>query len=87
VTATRNGEEVTSPSAPPISGAPFGVANPTESQELERARGLNPNAHLLLGLLYARLGAVNEAQADFELLQKENPGPAFPGSCSQDWRT
>ena len=44
-----------------------------EADAIVQARHDFPNAHLLLGLLYARMGLAPESMHELEALQKANP--------------
>jgi len=73
VKATRDGQEVTSPH-PPAPQARFRVLDRAKANELTRARRAYPSSHLMLGLLYAEAGLLEEAERELRLLQKANPG-------------
>jgi hypothetical protein len=70
VTALVDGKKVVSPSAstPEIK---FAVLSTADSQELSRLK--KSNSHLALGVFYARVGLLNEAEREFEGLVELNP--------------
>lgn len=70
VTALVNGKKVVSPSA----SAPemkFAVLSTADLQELNHLK--KSNSHLALGVFYARVGLLNEAEREFEGLVELNP--------------
>ncbi|HEY6332256.1 MAG TPA: hypothetical protein VI756_23220, partial [Blastocatellia bacterium] len=72
VTATKDANEIISPGA----GAPdakFKVLGVTEYEELVSAQKTYQGSHLLLGILYARAGLLEEARREFVALQAANP--------------
>ena len=72
VTALKDGEEITSP-VPPAPDARFKVLKQNTAQELELARKNYAGMHLLLGNLYAEVGLLDDAEAEFEALLAANP--------------
>ena len=72
VKAIKGGQEFKSPS-PPAPQAKFRILDTGKAHELVQARRRYGSSHLLLGLLYARAGLVDEAQQEFRALQKANP--------------
>ncbi|HWT01420.1 MAG TPA: hypothetical protein VN256_14320 [Pyrinomonadaceae bacterium] len=68
----KDGQAVTSPvlPAPP---AKFQVLAQKRLRELRDARGLYPDSHLALGVLYAQAGLLDEAAREFEALARANP--------------
>jgi hypothetical protein len=73
VTATKNGETLKSP-VPPAPEARFRVLSQDRAAALTQIERANPNSHLALGVLYAEAGLLKEAQREFRLLVKTNPG-------------
>lgn len=73
VTAFKDGQEIKSP-RPPAPQARFRILDRAKADELAKARGAYPSSHLTLGLLYARAGLLKEAEQEFRLLQRANPG-------------
>jgi hypothetical protein len=70
VTAMVDGKKVVSPSA----SAPemkFAILSTADFQELRRLK--KSNSHLALGVFYARVGLLNEAEREFEGLVELNP--------------
>jgi hypothetical protein len=63
VTVVRGQESLVLP-APPAPPAIFRIVTSREHEELKRARALAADDHLLLGLLYARVGVVAEARRE-----------------------
>ena len=72
VTAIKEGREITSPVAP-SPPARFKVLDQARLDELERARRTYAGSHLLLGVLYANIGLVEDAQREFQALAAANP--------------
>ncbi|HEY7616776.1 MAG TPA: hypothetical protein VH744_08235, partial [Terriglobales bacterium] len=72
VTAYRGGETITAP-APPAPEAKFRILEAEKAAELERARREHAGSHLLLGVLYARAGVLDEAEKEFQALVGMNP--------------
>jgi hypothetical protein len=73
VKAIKDGQEFTSP-RPPAPQARFRILDGAKAVELMRARRAYPSSHLTLGLLYSEAGLLDEAEREFRLLQKANPG-------------
>jgi hypothetical protein len=69
--ALKEGGTITSP-APPEGFAPFHVLDAASVQELVEARRAPPS-HFRLGVVYAELGLLDEAQEELEALAKLNP--------------
>ena len=84
VTAIVDGQKVVSPSAsaPEIK---FAVLSTADFQELNRLR--TSNSHLALGVFYARVGLLNEAEREFEGLVELNPQSELPRKLLQSVRT
>ena len=72
VKATRDGQEITSP-RPPAPQAKFRVLDQAKVNELTRAKRAYGTSHLMLGLLYAEAGLLNEAEAELRLVRRANP--------------
>jgi anti-sigma factor RsiW len=73
VTATlADGEEVISPRTP-APRARFRVLEESAVEELKRLEESAPESHLARGVLYARAGLVEEAEAEFRKLVALNP--------------
>jgi tetratricopeptide (TPR) repeat protein len=72
VTAVKGGQEIKSPTLP-APEARFKVLDKARNDEIERVKRQNPRSHLLLGILYAKAGLIDEAEREFNLLLKENP--------------
>jgi len=72
VMAFKDGQEITAPTAP-APRARFRVLRLAEVKDLIEARGREPRSHLALGVICARMGLVNEAETEFNILVKQNP--------------
>ena len=75
VSAVKNGKEIVVPVAP----APRAQFRIIEAQKLGALQNLKrtvPTSHLALGLTYARLGLIKDAEEEFQYLIKENPDSA-----------
>jgi hypothetical protein len=84
VTALVDGKKVVSPSA----SAPemkFAVLSTADFQELNHLK--KSNSHLALGVFYARVGLLNEAEREFEGLVELNPQSELPRKLLQSVRT
>jgi anti-sigma factor RsiW len=68
----QSGAEFTVP-VPPAPEARFRVLDEASENEIGRARGQVADSHLLLGILYARAGVLDEAERELEALQSQNP--------------
>ena len=84
VTALVDAKKVVSPSAsaPEIK---FAVLSTADFQELSRLK--RSNSHLALGVFYARVGLLNEAEREFEALIELNPHSELPRKLLQSVRT
>lgn len=78
VKAIKEGKESISPQ-PLAPQAKFRIVDEGKAKELELARHSYESSHLLLGLIYAEAGLLDEAGAEFRALQKANPDSAIPG--------
>jgi hypothetical protein len=76
VKAIKDGKEMISPHSP-APQVKFRVLDEAKANELWRARQAYGSSHLVLGLLYAEAGLLDEAEAEFRSLQKDNPGSAI----------
>lgn len=72
VAGLRNGLEVTSPE-PPAGEARFRIIDQRTQDRLEQEQRQYAGSHLLLGLLYARQGLLDEAEQNFQQLVNANP--------------
>jgi hypothetical protein len=75
VTATVRGETVRSP-VPPAPEARFQVAGADAAAALEDVRKSHPDNHLLLAVLLARNGVLDEAAVELDELGKTDPATA-----------
>ena len=84
VTAVVDGKKVVSPSAsaPEIK---FAVLSTADFQELNHLK--KSNSHLALGVFYARVGLLNEAEREFKGLVELNPQSELPRKLLQSVRT
>lgn len=84
VIAVIDGKQVVSPSA----SAPemkFAVLSTADFQELSRLQ--KSNSHLALGVFYARVGLLNDAEREFQSLIKLNPDSELPRKLLQTVRS
>ncbi len=72
VKAIRDGLEVIAPRAP-APDAKFRILDHATADEIARARRDFASSHLLLGVLYARTGLLDEAEQELRRLQTANP--------------
>jgi hypothetical protein len=85
VKAIKGGQELVSP-RPPAPQAKFRILDEAKANELERARRDHASSHLLLGLLYAQAGLLDEAEEEFRALQKANPNSTIADRLLQQVR-
>lgn len=78
VTASSATGEVRVP-APPQPEAVFQVMASGPATDIESALRGPANGHLLLAVLYAKAGALDEARTELNLLEKENPNSPIVG--------
>jgi hypothetical protein len=67
-----NSQEVTAP-APEAPETKFRVLTKTQAEELARAKQVYESQHLPMGLLYARLGLLKDAERELQALAARNP--------------
>ena len=72
VTAIRSGEEVKSP-VRPAPEAKFKIVSQSRLADIEKAKRSAGNSHLLLGVVYANAGLLDDAEREFQILLKNNP--------------
>jgi len=82
VAAEGEGKRFVSP-ALPAPPARFKVAGREEIEALSRAERAVPRSHLLLGILYARAGALDEADRELQALADANPRSAVARRLQQ----
>jgi hypothetical protein len=75
VRAVNDGREFLSP-RPPAPQAKFRILDSASATELDEARRDYPSSHLLLALLTARAGLLDESERELRLLQTQNPDSA-----------
>jgi predicted anti-sigma-YlaC factor YlaD len=75
VRTVRDGKEIV---APPVTSPParFLVLGARDLDQLKRARQEHSDSHLLLGVIYARLGLIDNSIEEFQALHQQNPGSA-----------
>ena len=78
VEALRSGEMVSKAPAPPAPEARFAILPNDKRKELAARRAQFGRSHLLMGLTYAQAGLLPQAQAEFEMLARENPKSELP---------
>jgi hypothetical protein len=76
VKAVKDGREFISPS-PGEPEAIFRILDRAKVGDLMQARRAYPGSHLILGLLYARDGLLDNAELEFRKLRKANPSSAI----------
>ena len=76
VKAVKDGRELISP-PPGELEAKFRILDRARVGELMQARRTYPGSHLMLGLLYARDGLLDNAELEFRKLRKANPSSAI----------
>ncbi len=86
VAALVNGREVSAP-APQAPEAKFRVLAQTQADELANARKNYAGQHLPLGLLYARLGLLKEAERELQALAADNPQASIVQKLLHDLRS
>lgn len=72
VKATKDGEETTSPK-PPAPQARFRILDQKRADEITQARRAYGSSHLAMGLLFADVGLLDDAEREFRLLLRANP--------------
>lgn len=75
VKAIKNGREFIAPH-PDAPQAKFRILDQAAADEIARARRDYASSHLMLGLLYARVGLLAEAEREFQALEQANPDSA-----------
>ena len=72
VKAIKDGQEFLAP-RPPAPQARFMIVDQARAAEIARVTREHPSSHLLLGLVYARVGLLDDAERELSALQKANP--------------
>ena len=85
VKAAKEGQEFLAP-RPPAAQARFRVLDQASSAEISRARRDYSSSHLLLGLLYAKAGLLDEAERELSALQAVNPDASVLRRLSESIR-
>jgi hypothetical protein len=83
VTATKNGEQITSPQAP-APEAKFKVLEKDRADQLDEVQRRYPQSHLILGLRYAREGLLGDAEREFQALVEANPDSTIARKLLKD---
>jgi putative zinc finger protein len=68
----RNGQKISSP-RPPSPEAKFRVLDQEKADELMRFRAAHQDAHLVLGIVYAEAGILEQAEHELALIPENNP--------------
>lgn len=76
VTTTVDGNTITAPAAP-APRAQFRIVEAEKLAALTKLKQQQPASHLALGLGYARVGLLNDAEREFRQLVNENPDSAI----------
>lgn len=86
VRAMKDGREVV---APPPAGSriKFKVLEAAKVEEIERAERAQPKSHLVMGVIYAEAGLLDEAEREFAQLLKANPQSAIARRLLQSVRS
>ena len=72
VTAMREGKEVRSP-VRPAPEARFKIIAASDKDRIDRARRSASNSHLVMGIVFAEAGLLDEAEREFRALSSQNP--------------
>jgi hypothetical protein len=72
LTALIKGKQIRAP-LPPAPEARFQVLSQPEAEQLEKAQNEHADSHLLLGVLYARAGALDDSERELTALLAANP--------------
>jgi hypothetical protein len=83
VTALIDGKEIVSPSAP-AAEVKFAILSGNDLNELNQLK--KSDSHLALGVFYARVGLITEAEREFQKLIQLNPQSALPRKLLQSVR-
>ena len=73
MTAIHEGRELLSP-APPAPPARFRILEPSRLAELERAKASSAGSHLVLGVVYAQAGLLEDSERELRELLRVNSG-------------
>jgi anti-sigma factor RsiW len=72
LTVRQSGAEFDMP-APPAPEARFRILSEGDEAEITRAKGAWSDSHLVLGILYARAGLLDDAERELGALREQNP--------------
>jgi len=72
VRAVKDGGEVVAP-PPAASRIKFRVLEQAKVEAVQRAKRSNAKSHLVMGVIYAEAGLLDEAEREFDALLKDNP--------------
>jgi hypothetical protein len=85
VRAIKDGQQTIAP--PPAAGrAKFKVVEQSALDEIERARHAKVRSHLVMGIVYARAGLLDQAEQELSALVRENPGSPIARKLAQSVR-
>jgi hypothetical protein len=85
VRALKDGREVVAP-PPAGSKVKFRVLEQAKVEEVERVRRSHSKSHLVMGLVYAEAGLINEAVREFDALLRNNPNSPIARKLRQSLR-
>jgi hypothetical protein len=86
VKAVKDGRELKAPRAP-APQAKFRILDAARASELAQARRAYASWRLILGLLYAQAGLLDEAEREFRALQENNPNSGMVQRLLKQVRT
>jgi hypothetical protein len=86
VRANKNGAEVLMP-PPAAAEARFRVIDQSSLQEIQLVRKNQPSSHLMLGIVYAESGLLDESEHEFEILLRANPESPVARSLLREVRS
>jgi hypothetical protein len=73
VTATLDGGQAAVAPVPPSPPARFRILEPARRADLERDRAASAGSHLVLGVVFAQAGLLDDAERELRALARENP--------------
>jgi hypothetical protein len=86
VEAVKDGRRIHAPAAQ-SADARFKILDKTQADELTRAKSAAVGSHLVMGIMYARYGLVNEAETELRTLRAENPRNQVVGRLVKSLRS
>lgn len=78
ISGLKDGQEITSPVAP-APRAQFRIVDAKTAGEINQVSRTRPDSRLVLGILYARAGLLDDAEREFQLLVNANPSSEVAG--------